>query len=170
MKTVYLTGFMGCGKTTVGRILASRMDRAFIDLDEIIEAQAGSSIVEIFRAQGEPVFRSMEASALAEVSGSGAVVALGGGALMDSRSLSVARDSGVIIYLRAQPDTLVARLREQTSGRPVLQGKEELRGEIEGLMTDRGPIYETADHIVDTDGMSPAQVAQVLSQVMTGSP
>jgi len=108
---IYLVGFMGCGKSTVGRALADELGWSFFDLDHEIESGAGSSINEIFDQQGEPVFRALEASALAKrvnavKSGRPQVIALGGGALMDDKNFELIMNHGVVVWLDTPFDVI----------------------------------------------------------------
>ena len=164
-------GFMGCGKSSVGRRLSELLCCPFVDLDEVIEERAGRTISEIFSEDGEPVFRQMEFDALKSIVSSAShdakisaiqidgtkqapkmVIALGGGAVMTPGCAEIVQDETMCIYLRADIDTLVEHLMGQTDGRPLLQGAE-LRGRIERLMGERSATYEAIAHrIIDVDG------------------
>ena len=130
MENVYLIGFMGAGKSTVGRDLAARLGWPFRDTDELIEGKAGLSIPEIFAALGEAGFRRLEAEVIREVTGeTGLVVALGGGAPLQAGNWHRIKTSGITVYLREEPEALFSRLAEN-GGRPLLsdhEGKERLR-------------------------------------------
>ena len=122
---ITLTGFMGGGKTTVGRLLADALGCPFMDLDDLIMKKAGKSIPDIFAQDGEPAFRQLEAQVLRKTvekyAESTAVLALGGGAVLAPASAALLHEKTVCIYLRATLDTLLARLAGETSGRPLLQ-------------------------------------------------
>ena len=165
---IYLTGFMGSGKSAVGRILARLLRRRFVDLDDVITREAGMSIPEIFRRKGEKVFREMEREIAARYVTGKWVVALGGGTIMDPGIRGLLMDSGVVAYLRARGETLADRLRGKTGHRPVLAGEESLEKRITTLMEERGPVYEGAGWVVDTDGFSEGQVASLLFRRVRG--
>ena len=122
---ITLTGFMGGGKTTVGRLLADSLGCPFMDLDDLIVKKAGKSIPDIFAQDGEPAFRQLEAQVLRKTvekyAESTVVLALGGGAVLAPASAALLHEKTVCIYLRATLDTLLSRLAGETSGRPLLQ-------------------------------------------------
>jgi shikimate kinase len=155
---ITLTGFMGSGKTTVGKVLADFLGCPFMDLDDLVVKKAGKSIPDIFAQDGEPAFRELEARLLRQTvekySESTAVLALGGGAILAPASASLLHDKTVCIYLRATLDTLLARLVGETAGRPLADATFAAR------LASREPIYEETAHvIIDTDGLSPDEVA-----------
>ena len=97
--TIYLCGFMGCGKSTVGKLLAQKLGMRFTDLDDYIESSAGMSIPDIFSEKGEPYFREKEAQAVKELSAENSVVACGGGTIINDNSARIARENGPVIFL-----------------------------------------------------------------------
>ena len=147
---IYLTGLMGAGKTSVGRVLAKRFGKTFFDSDHEIERRTGVRIPVIFEIEGEAGFRRREASVLAELTcESNIVLATGGGAILDPTSRALLRSTGTVIYLRAEPNDLWLRTRHDRN-RPLLQGENPLRRLME-LRDVRDPLYrETAHVIVDT--------------------
>ena len=156
--TITLTGFMGSGKTTVGKVLADFLGCPFLDLDELIVKKAGKSIPEIFEQDGEPAFRELEARLLrqtvAKYAEGTAVLALGGGAILAPASAALLREKTVCIYLRATLDTLLARLAGETAGRPLADNA------LADRLAAREPLYEETAHVtIDTDGLSPDEVA-----------
>jgi shikimate kinase len=157
-KHLYLTGYRGSGKTTVGRLLASRLGRVCIDLDDQIETQAGRSIREIFAAGGEATFRDLETAALLRVAADApAVVSLGGGAILRPENRDVITKTGIAVWLRIDADTVIQRLAGDTSTaerRPSLTGLPP-REEVESLLQKREPLYrEVAVCEVDTAGQN----------------
>ena len=155
---IALTGFMGSGKTTVGKVLADFLGCPFMDLDDLVVKKAGKSIPDIFAQDGEPAFRLLEAQVLRKTvekyAESTAVLALGGGAVLAPASAALLHEKTVCIYLRATLDTLLARLEGETSGRPLADAS------LADRLADREPIYEKTAHvIIDTDGLSPDEVA-----------
>ena len=152
---VYLTGFMGSGKSTVGPILANAIGYGFTDLDEHIERRAGQTIPELFEQEGEAVFRALEAELLRETTERPyIVVALGGGALVAPASRRLARAHGTVIYLHVPVEQLVRRLRRGSADRPLLTDDEgnpltslHLRDRVEGMLRERLPLYRDAAHV-----------------------
>lgn len=151
---IYLVGMPGAGKTTVGRQLAKRMQRSFVDADQEIEARTGVRIPVIFDIEGEQGFRDRESRVLAELgSRSGLIVATGGGALLRPENRYAIAESGVVVYLHATPQLLVERTRLDHN-RPLLQVDDPLK-KIEELFAVRDPLYrEVADIIVNSLGGS----------------
>ena len=155
---ITLTGFMGSGKTTVGKVLADFLGCPFMDLDDLVVKKAGKSIPDIFAQDGEPAFRQLEAQVLRKTvekyAESTAVLALGGGAILAPASAALLHEKTVCIYLRATLDTLLARLAGETAGRPLADAS------LADRLAAREPIYEKTAHVViDTDGLSPDEVA-----------
>ncbi|MDZ7637404.1 MAG: shikimate kinase [Bryobacterales bacterium] len=155
---VYLIGFMGSGKSTIGRMLADRLGWDFFDLDDDIEHKAGKSITEIFDAEGEPVFRAIEQEALAErvhlvQSGHAMVLALGGGACISETCMERLANNGVTLYLECDFETLAARVAE-FEHRPLTRDPARFRA----LFEQRQPVYERAEHRVDAKLESPEEV------------
>ncbi|HXX38850.1 MAG TPA: 3-dehydroquinate synthase [bacterium] len=145
---VVLIGFMGTGKTVVGRALASRLRWPFVDTDALVEQRAGRSIPRIFAEDGEATFRRLEADVVAAVGESqGMVIATGGGVVLNRDNMARLRRNGVIVALRAGVHAILARL-DGDGDRPLLGADPE--GSIRRLLTERGPLYEDADLVVDT--------------------
>ena len=155
---IALTGFMGSGKTTVGKVLADFLGCPFMDLDDLVVKKAGKSIPDIFAQDGEPAFRQLEAQVLRKTvekyADSTAVLALGGGAVLAPSSAALLHEKTVCIYLRASLETLLTRLEGETAGRPLADAS------LADRLAAREPIYEETAHvIIDTDGLSPDEVA-----------
>ena len=146
---IYLVGFMGCGKSTVGRALADELGWSFFDLDDEIEGDAGSTISEIFDTQGEPIFRALEAGALAKrvkavQAGRPQVIALGGGAVMDDKNFELILNHGVVVWLDTPFEVIQKRIAAE-SHRPLARDPEKLRE----LFDVRCPRYALADFRVE---------------------
>ena len=155
---VALTGFMGSGKSTVGRIVADALGCPFMDLDQIIEKKAGKSIPQIFEADGETGFRKMEKAALEQTvkkyAESMAVLALGGGTVTVPGAVKLLQEKTLCIYLQADIVTLQKRLEGHTAGRPLAGS-----GMAERLAA-RESLYAAAAHVtIDTSGLTPEEVA-----------
>ncbi|MCS6834541.1 MAG: shikimate kinase [Anaerolineae bacterium] len=152
-RSLVLTGFMGTGKSTVGALLATQLQRPFIDVDELIVARTGWPIPDLFARYGEAHFRAIERGVCHEVAvRTGEVVATGGGALVDDASREVLLRYAFVVCLDADPNTIEARLVGET-GRP-------LAGEWRERWQARAPIYASLPHHVWTEGRTPQQVAE----------
>jgi shikimate kinase len=155
---IYLTGFMGSGKSTIGPILANCLGYEFVDLDREIEIEEGDSIAQIFRQRGEEYFREKERGWVLRVcTRPHTVISLGGGALVDPESRRIVRHSGLLIYLELTPDQLFQRLSRQihrpllTDGRGRFLRGAQLRDRIEQLYRERHPLYQNADLTVASE-------------------
>ena len=153
---LFLVGMMGAGKTTVGRLLARRMGRAFVDSDHEIEERCGVPVPVIFDIEGEPGFRARESQVIAELCArEGIVLATGGGAVLDAENRRRLAARGTVVYLHAPPGNLYERVRHDRN-RPLLATPDPL-AKLQGLYAERDPLYrEIADVVVDT-GMQSAQ-------------
>jgi len=161
-----LIGYRATGKTTLARLLAQRLGWSWIDADVELEQRAGKSIARIFAEDGEPAFRDLEVQVIADLCRRPhLVLAAGGGAPMRAESRQAMRAAGRVVWLRAKPETILARMTgDQTTAarRPNLTDKDPL-AEIVHLLEKREPIYrETAHHVVDTEGRDPEQLAEAI--------
>jgi shikimate kinase len=148
---IYLVGMPGAGKTTVGRQLARRLKRQFVDADHEIEARTGVRIPVVFEIEGEDGFRDRESQVIADLAGrSGLVVATGGGAVLRAENRAALKRGGVIIYLRVPPRILFERTRHDPN-RPLLQVANPMM-RIEELFSQRDPLYQDVADIVITSG------------------
>ena len=155
--TIFLCGFMGCGKTTVGEILAKQLGLPLIDTDAYIVEQEGRSIPEIFAQEGEPYFRKVEAQAIRTLCTKNAVIACGGGAMLNPDSAAYARENGAVVLLNESFDTCYARIQGDTN-RPIVQRS--TKEELHQLFDQRAGIYRAhASHVVD-GGVSPEHMAE----------
>jgi shikimate kinase len=157
---IVLVGMMGAGKTTVGRLLARRLLRPYVDTDVLIVDTVGQSVAEIFERSGEPAFRAAETTALEQtlVRTEPVVVAAGGGAVLAVRNQELMRDYATIVWLRASVRTVLSRV-GSGEGRPILAGG--TRERVLQLVETRGPLYDAlAHHVVDVDRVTPMQVTQ----------
>lgn len=164
---IALVGYRGTGKSTVGRIVADRLNRAFADADREVEALAGRSIRSIFVEDGEPTFRVLESKVLADLTRSlpGGVLATGGGAILHPDNREVLRGFGFVAWLRADAETLTRRLqvsRRAVEERPALTASGTL-AEIAKVLEIRTPLYREAAHAsIETAGRSAEQVADAV--------
>ena len=165
-RNVFLIGLMGSGKTTVGRALAKKLNKRFIDSDHEIEARTGASISLIFEIEGEASFRQREAEVIADLTAiDDIVLATGGGAILNARNRALLASRGTVVYLRATVNSILQRTGHDKS-RPLLQTADPRR-RVEELMREREPLYsEVADIVIDT-GRPNVQflVQSILSQI-----
>ena len=147
---IFLIGLMGAGKTTIGRILARKLGKQFIDSDHEIEARTGASIPWIFEIEGEPSFRRREADVIRDLTArQGIVLATGGGAVLNPETRALLKERGTVIFLRANVNNIIART-SHDKNRPLLQTADP-RGRLEELNVQREPLYrEVADLVIDT--------------------
>ena len=151
-RNIVLIGFMGCGKTTIGRQLASRLEFGFTDTDALIEARIGVTIAEYFTKHGEDAFRDIESEVINRVSNlANQVIATGGGAILRDDNRMHLRSANAVIWLTARPDVVVARTERRRGVRPLLSNDEDPIERVLRILAIRGPLYQSiADVIVDT--------------------
>jgi shikimate kinase len=159
MGNIFLVGMMGAGKTTLGRTLARRLQRDFVDTDRLLVERTGVPVATIFEIEGEDGFRKRESGLLAELAERDeSVIATGGGAVLLEENRDLMRAHGIVIYLRARLDSLWQRTRNDTT-RPLL-ATEDPRATLEHLLERRDPLYRAAAHIiVDTGAQSTSTLA-----------
>lgn len=165
---IFLIGFMGCGKTTLGRRLASRLGYAFVDLDEIFEARAGMTIAEYFSAFGEDAFRKLESEVLKQTKyPENTVVSTGGGLPCFFDNLDWMNAHGKTVYIKLSPKTLAGRLENEKDQRPVLRdhGKD-LVAFIAGKLAERDVFYNQAAVIADGLSLTAGKVEQLLNSLI----
>jgi len=154
---IFLTGFMGSGKSTVGPILANTLGWNFFDLDRVIEEKTGKKIREIFEQDGEEYFRKLETKTLKEVSANNnVIISLGGGTIASDENIKILKNTGTLVYLKMSEEAAYERLKHKRD-RPSLKNtsedfsKERLMSTINELMKTRVKYYEQADFKIDTD-------------------
>lgn len=159
---IVLAGMPASGKTTVSEAL-ERLGKKVLDTDAEIVKEHGE-ISRIFADYGEEYFRGLETRTVERLCGlNGVVIATGGGCLMRSENISLLKRNGKIVYLRARPETLLQRVKNDTT-RPLLQGGAEEK--LKKLYKERAPVFErAADFIIDADGLSPEQIAQRITEL-----
>ncbi len=160
-RRIVLTGFMGSGKSTVGPLVAERLGWRFVDADDVIEEEAGCTIAELFRREGEARFRERERTAIARLAeGEGLVLALGGGAIEDAttRLLLEQAQETLLVHLKVELATTLKRCRGTEGLRPVLADQVNLASRY----SRRLPLYEIAHVAIDVDGLTPEEVAAAI--------
>jgi shikimate kinase len=156
---------MGSGKSTVGLLLAARLERPFIDVDQRIEEEAHATISELWSGHGEAAFRATETQMLRQIAAGGGeiVVGVGGGAPAHGDNMALLLGAGVVVCLTASVDDLLQRL-GSAPNRPLLAGHPDKRSQVEQLLAARARFYAQANLTVDTSGRAPSQV---VSEIMT---
>jgi len=157
---IFLLGFMGSGKSTLGPILANTLGYDFYDIDALIEKKAQKKIVDIFRDDGEKIFRALERDTLQETTLlQQSIVALGGGTITNEENFQIARRHGILLYLKLSPKEIIQRV-QRRNDRPMLKDEHgnQLKGEallrrIEALLAAREPFYTRADIVVEAEAM-----------------
>jgi shikimate kinase len=166
-KPIVLIGFMATGKTTVGRLVAQRMGRHFVDLDGLIEQTAGTTVAELFRTAGEPAFRRAESQALRQaLAMPDIVMATGGGAACREDNLEAMLAKGLVVALSATPVEVLRRT-GGVSGRPLLDGSDDPLAVATRLLSEREPFYARAHLRVDTVGRTAEEVAASVAAAVT---
>lgn len=161
MSHLFITGFMGAGKSTVGRLLAERLGRPFADTDAVIERREGMTVPELFRSRGEEGFRAAEHAALEWLATQEPhVIATGGGVILRPDNQALLKRAGTVVYLSVTPEEALARLGD-AADRPLLAGGG--LGAARAILDARLALYRTtADHVVETTGRTPAEVAEAV--------
>ena len=164
MKTIFLCGFMGCGKTTIGKLLAQKLGCSYTDMDEYIERTEGMSIPKIFEEKGEPYFRERETAACEALSGAGGVVACGGGAMLKDINAEKASSNGVVVYIDTPYDTCYDRIKGDTN-RPIVMAN--TKDSLKEIYDKRVPLYKAHSQIsVDGSG-TPEEIAKAVKAEVT---
>jgi shikimate kinase len=159
IRNIALCGFMGTGKSSVGRLVAEQLHFAFLDTDTVIEARAGKSIVKIFADDGEAAFRQLEQKIVKELAQRDrTVISTGGGLVVNPENMASLKQHALVVCLWASPEGIYTRVKDQNH-RPLLQEPEPL-DKIRRLLAERAPFYKQADVLLNTEIRSPREVAQ----------
>ena len=165
IQNIALTGFMAVGKSAVGRALARKLRRRFVDLDRLIEKAEGMRVRDIFSQKGESYFRQLEKKALAAVlQQEGQVIATGGGVVMDEQNLKMLREKSLLVCLTASPDMLVKRAGNGAK-LPLLKGLDR-KGRVEELLKQREKNYAQAHAIIDTSQLTVEQIVEKIIHLL----
>jgi shikimate kinase len=167
MKNIVLVGFMGTGKTAVGKLLAARLKKQRLCLDDMIEWKIGKPIVEIFESDGESFFREVEKEIVKAASrDKDAVIDAGGGVVIDEENVKRLKEHGMIICLQARPEVIY----ERTKGllhRPLLNTPDPVES-IKALLDEREQYYNRADYTIDTSELTPDEVVEKIIDIVNG--
>ena len=164
---VFLIGFMGAGKSTLGKLAAREWNWTFVDLDDFIESQEGERIPDIFQHRGEKAFREVETKALREVvkiQGSSRIIAAGGGTPCFGNNMEIMNEVGTTVYLRPNLEELIDRLWQQKDYRPMISAvlEEDFPAHIETLLLQREVFYQQAKHILKGDEINVNELAKLV--------
>jgi shikimate kinase len=169
LMNIFLIGFMGSGKTTLGKKIASRLGYSFVDMDKAIEQEQGKSIPELFESLGEEKFRKIEADWLKKFQAGNTVVATGGGAPCHHTNLEIMKAKGTTVYLRSSPGNLAKRLFDSPASRPLINHvKHDLTGLtafVTSKLAEREPFYNQSDVVFDSLNVDADKLNILISQV-----
>ncbi|MBI3795946.1 MAG: shikimate kinase [Deltaproteobacteria bacterium] len=164
-RNIILTGFMGTGKSEVGKQLATVLGRKFIDTDIQIEQEEGMSIAQLFATRGEPYFRERERQTIAHACREeGAIIATGGGAMVSAENAARLKTSGTVICLTATPEVILGRVQKDET-RPLLQSDDRL-ARVRTLLAARAVAYAKADAMLDTSDLAVNEVVQAVLAIL----
>lgn len=162
--TVFLCGFMGCGKSTTGKILAKNLGLSYIDSDEFIVEQEGMTIPEIFEKKGEPYFRKVEAEVIKSLCGKNAVVSCGGGAMLNSDTAAYARENGCVVFMDVPFESCYERIKGDSNRPIVINSTPE---ELKQLYFKRYPIYRQNATIMAECLSTPLNSAEIIKNLLS---
>lgn len=163
MKSIYLCGFMGCGKTTVGKILARRLGCGFYDMDEYITEREGMKIPEIFAVKGEPYFRQTETEVIKELADRRGVIACGGGAMLKKENAEIASSAGTAVYIEIPFEDCYSRI-SGDKNRPIVMNN--TKEGLEDIYNSRVPVYRQNSSVVVSGEGSPSEVAERIIEAL----
>jgi shikimate kinase len=158
---IVLIGYRGTGKSTIAKILSARLKWSRFNLDEAIVQEMGMSIPQMVEKHGWEFFRDVEARIVEKASNKDkTIIDAGGGVVVRPKNIERLRQNGVIIWLKARPETIIRRIKVNTD-RPSLTGKKSFLEEVQEVLAERAPKYQAAAHVaIDTDNLSPQDVAE----------
>ncbi len=162
MKPIFLCGFMGCGKSTVGKILAKKLSCKCVDLDKYIENKENMTIPEIFEKKGEPYFRKLETNALEEFADIGGVVATGGGTLLTEQNGNTAKKAGMVVFIDTLFETCYGRIKNDPH-RPIAYNSTKLQ--LKERFDVRKPLYAAHSDYIISGEFSPAVIADKICEL-----
>ncbi len=163
MKSIYLCGFMGCGKSTIGKVLARKNGCGFIDMDDYIVEHEGMSIPQIFAEKGEKYFRDTETAVIRELADKNAVIACGGGAMLKKENSEIASEAGIVVYIDIPFEVCYGRISGDTNRPLVVNNSKE---QLEEIYNGRVPVYrENSDVSVDGVGSAEEIAARIAEAV-----
>lgn len=162
-EAVFLCGFMGCGKSTIGRLLADKLGCGFVDMDSYITEKLGMSIPQIFAEKGEDYFRNAETDAISELAGRGGVIACGGGAMLRKNNADIANSVGTVVFIDVPFDTCYERI-SGDKNRPLVMNN--TKEELNLIFASRAPIYKDNSAVTADGSGSPMEIAEKIISVL----
>ena len=159
MITIYLCGFMGCGKTTVGKLLAEKTGCPYIDMDAYIEKKEGMTIPEIFDKKGEPYFRNVETAVIGELGEKGGIIACGGGAMLKDINAEIAAKNGTVVFIDTPYDMCYERIAGDTN-RPIVMAN--TKESLKEIYDSRMPLYKAHSQITADGNGTPDEIARAV--------
>lgn len=167
-KNIVLIGLMGAGKTTVGKLIANKLNFPFIDIDDEIEKKENIKIAQIFKEKGESYFRQLETAIIKEVSSlKSHVISTGGGAPVSQININNLKQNGIIFYLSSSIEVLYERLSNETGNRPLLYDNDP-KIKLENLLKQRERYYLKADYTIKTDNKLPDYISNEIVSIFSG--
>lgn len=164
MKNIVLLGFMGTGKSAVGRRLATEFHYQFVDTDQMVEEKAHQRISEIFEKRGEEAFRRLESEVVVGLAErTGCVISTGGGIVLNPKNLDLLSMNGTLVLLQSRPEVIFKRVQKRAGQRPLLGGPDPLSA-ITRLLSEREPLYRRAEFTLDTSDMKIEEVVQTVKR------
>ncbi|MDE5412283.1 shikimate kinase [Alkalihalobacterium chitinilyticum] len=163
VKIIFLTGFMGAGKSTIGKIIAEKLNYKLLDTDAKIETTKHKSIAMIFQEEGEAAFRSYETDVLKKLPVENTIVTTGGGIVVNEVNREIMREKGSIVYLHCDIERILERTKGDTT-RPLLQNKS--KEQVNELFLQRKPFYEDADYKIDTTNLSISEIVDKILLIL----
>lgn len=167
MKAIYLCGFMGCGKSTVGKILAKNLGCDFFDMDEYITEKEGMKIPQIFAEKGESYFRTVETEAIRELAEKGGVIACGGGAMLKKENAAIASEAGTVVYIEVPFEVCYSRISGDRN-RPIVMNN--TKEELEFIYDSRVPVYKQNSAVTVSGNGSAKEIADRIIAEEAGNP
>ena len=163
MKAVYLCGFMGCGKSTIGKILARKCGCGFFDMDDYIVEREGMKIPQIFAEKGEKYFRDTETEAIRELAQKSGVIACGGGAMLKKENAEIANESGTVVYIDVPFETCYSRISGDTN-RPLVMNN--TKDGLEEIYKNRVSVYDANSAVTVSGEGSPEEIACRIAEIV----
>lgn len=165
VKNIVLIGFMGTGKSVVGKRIARQLNMEFVSTDNVIEEREERPIAKIFEESGEPYFRNVEKEVIKEISAlNNVVIAAGGGAVLNEKNILNLRKNGILICLNARPEVIYERTKAHRH-RPLLNVDNPVE-KIKGLLNSRAPFYKKADYQIDTSDKSVEEIVKMIAEII----
>ncbi|MDP4550223.1 shikimate kinase [Alkalihalobacillus macyae] len=164
MRAIYLTGFMGSGKTTIAEKLSFELTVPTIDTDDHIEEVTGKAIPDIFASEGEEVFRKYESQSLESIPNKNIIISTGGGIILKEQNREFMKKHGIVIYLHCDPEEILKRL-EGDSSRPLLKG-DNRKAKVESIFSERLPLYREAHFEIDTTNRSVSEIVDEIQDII----